>query len=68
MEPQRISPQELKRSMDDGEAVAVLDTRSSKAWDTSDVQLPSAMRVPPDEIRDHLADIPRDRLIVAYCT
>ena len=68
MKLERITKEELKRGVDAGEAVVILDTRSSDAWDASDVQLPGAIRMPPDEIRQHLSEIPRGRPVVSYCT
>lgn len=68
MEPTRISVEDAKAKFDRGDRVAFLDTRSPESWEKSDVRLPGALRVPPDEVADHLADISRDREIVTYCT
>jgi rhodanese-related sulfurtransferase len=65
---QRITKEELERRIDAGEPITVLDTRAPDSWNTSDVQIPGAFRVPPDEVREHLSEIPRDRLVVTYCT
>jgi rhodanese-related sulfurtransferase len=65
---QRITAEDLKRRMDAHEPVAVLDTRAPEVWKNSDVQIPGSIRVPPDEVDKHLSEIPRDRLVVAYCT
>jgi rhodanese-related sulfurtransferase len=64
----RISVDEVNRRMDSGEQIYPLDTRSPDAWSKADTRLPGAIRVPPDEVEKHLADIPRDRTIVTYCT
>jgi rhodanese-related sulfurtransferase len=64
----RITPDDLKRRLDAHEPIAILDTRAEDAWRASDVQIPSAMRVPPDDVRQHLSEIPRDRPVVTYCT
>ena len=45
-----------------------MDSRNPKAWGESDIQLPGAMRVEADRVRDHLSEIPRGASIVAYCT
>ncbi len=68
MEPSRITTPELKRRLDTHEPTAILDTRAAQTWDKSEVQLPGALRVPPDEVSGHLSDIPRDRMVVTYCT
>jgi rhodanese-related sulfurtransferase len=64
----RITPDDLKRRLDAHEPVAILDARAADAWHESDVQIPGAMRVPPDDVGQRLSEIPRDRLVVTYCT
>lgn len=68
MEPQRISPDELKRRIDSGESIVFLDSRASDAWRTANRQIPGSIRVPPDEVERHLDEIPPDGLVVPYCT
>lgn len=68
MELSRITKEDLKRRMDAHEPIAILDTRAVDAWSKSDVQIPGAIRVPPDGVELHLSEIPRDRLVVTYCT
>jgi rhodanese-related sulfurtransferase len=68
MEPDRVSKEELKRRLDAGEHVVFLDTRSDDAWTKADVQIPGSTRVPPDAVEQHLHKIPREGVIVTYCT
>jgi rhodanese-related sulfurtransferase len=68
MEPQRISVDELKRRLDSGESIAFIDARAGDAWQRAEVQIPGAIRVPPDEAEAHLNEIPTRRLVVPYCT
>jgi rhodanese-related sulfurtransferase len=68
MEPVRISPQDVKSRLDAGEPVVVVDSRAPDAWSRSDVKIPGAIRVPPDEADQHLAEISRAPLVVTYCT
>jgi rhodanese-related sulfurtransferase len=68
MEPQRITAEEAKGRLDRGEAVVFLDSRADDAWRRADQQIPGSRRVPPDGVEAHLHDIPRDALIVPYCT
>jgi len=63
-----ISKEDVKRRLDANEHVALLDTRAPDAWKESDLQIPGSIRVPPDEVGQHLEEIPRDRLVVTYCT
>ncbi len=64
----RITIEDLKRRMDAHEAVTVVDSRALDAWKSSESQIPGSIRLPPDEVDKHLSEIPRDRLVVPYCT
>jgi rhodanese-related sulfurtransferase len=64
----RISAQDILRRMNRGEDVYFVDARNPVAWGKADTKLPAAVRVPADAVEQHLADMPRDRMIVAYCT
>ena len=68
MEATRITTDEVKERMDRGEQFAFVDTRNPKAWAESDKKLPNAIRVPADELGQHLDEIPRDRAVLTYCT
>ena len=68
MEPTRVTVDEVKERMNRGEQFAFLDTRNPKAWGESDVKLPGAIRVPADEVEEHLDEIPRDHAVITYCT
>jgi rhodanese-related sulfurtransferase len=68
MELDRISKEDVKRRLDAGEPIVFLDTRSDDAWRKADAQIPGSRRVPPDAVEQYLDEIPRDGLIVAYCT
>jgi rhodanese-related sulfurtransferase len=63
-----IGADEMNSRLDRGEPLYILDTRSQDAWSKADTKLPGAIRVPPDQVEKHLADIPRDRTIITYCT
>ncbi len=67
-EPTRITVGELQERMSRGEQFAILDNRNPKAWSDAQTKLPGALRVPADEIEKHLDEIPRDRVIITYCT
>ena len=68
MEATRITTDEVKERMDRGEPLAFLDTRNPTAWAESDQKLPSAIRVPAEELDQHLDEIPKDRAVITYCT
>jgi len=67
-EATRITVDELNERMNRGEPFTILDTRNPKAWGDADTKLPGAIRVPADEVDQHLKDIPHDRAIITYCT
>ena len=68
MEATRVTVDEVKERMDRGEMFTFVDTRNPKAWGESDEKLPGAIRVPAEEVEQHLAQIPRDRSVITYCT
>ncbi len=67
MEPTRLIVSEVKQRMDGGEPLVFLDVRNPKAWSESQVKLPGAIRIPVDEVEQHLKEISRDRTIITYC-
>jgi membrane protein DedA with SNARE-associated domain len=64
----RISAEDLKRKLDTGESVAVLDLRT--ALDVTAVQyaIPGSRWIPAEALDEHLSEIPRDRELVLYCS
>ncbi len=68
MTVQRISVNDLQGLIERGENVFFVDTRNPKAWAEAETKLPQAIRVPADAVEEHFSDIPRDRLVVTYCT
>jgi len=68
VEPQRISPAEVKKRLDKGEPIFFIDTRNPHDWGESNVKIRGARRIHYSELMQHLDELPRDRLIVTYCT
>jgi len=66
--PTRVTVDEVMERMNRGEEMQFLDTRNPKAWSEADTKLPGAIRVPADELEQHLAELRRDRTIITYCT
>jgi rhodanese-related sulfurtransferase len=64
----RITVDELRQRLDAGEPFLFLDTRNPNAWAESDVKVQGALRVPADHFQDYLAELPKNRPIVTYCT
>jgi len=59
-----VSRQELLRRSED-DLVTILDVRPSEEYEVG--HIPGAINVPLDEIRQHLAKLPIDQEIIAYC-
>lgn len=68
LEVTRVTADEIKERMDRGEPFTFLDARNPKAWAQSDVKLPGAIRMTPEDAEKRVGDLPRDRTIIAYCT
>jgi len=64
----RITPEELRRRLEAGEDVVVVDLRHSMEFEADPVTVPGAIHVLPDELDARHAKIPRDREVVLYCT
>ena len=68
MEASRISVDEVKRRIARGENILFVDSRSAASWASSKEKIRGAIRVPPDEVADHVDTIPKGRSLVTYCT
>jgi len=64
----RIEASDLQRLIASGAAPLIVDVRSTTAVALEPRRIPGALRVPLNEVRDRLLDLPREREIVAYCT
>jgi rhodanese-related sulfurtransferase/DNA-binding transcriptional ArsR family regulator len=60
-----VTRQELARRLQEGEELVVLDVRPAEEHAAG--HLPGAVSIPLPELRRRLAELPRDREIVAYC-
>jgi len=61
----RITPAELDTLMKDGQ-VYVVDVRNQAMYDTG--HIPGSRLIPSNEIANHLNELPRDKMIVTYCS
>ena len=68
METTRVTVDEIKERLDRGEEFTFVDTRNPKAWGEATTKLPGAIRVPADEVQQHLGEISHDRTVITYCT
>jgi membrane protein DedA with SNARE-associated domain len=64
----RISPEDLKRKLEAGEDVAILDLRTALDVTATPYAIPGSRWISAEALDEHLADIPRDRELVLYCS
>ncbi len=68
MDTTRVTVDEVRTRMERGEPFTFIDSRNPKAWAESNVKLPGAIRVPADEVEQHLSEIPKNKVVIVYCT
>ena len=64
----KISVDELKRRLDAGESISVVDVRHPLALDLDPESIPGAINFTLEDIEHRHHEIPRDRDIVLYCS
>ena len=64
----RITHDELKRLLDSGEPVVIVDLRSELDVAATPSVIPGALRIAAEELERRHQEIPRDRDIVVYCS
>jgi len=64
----RITPDDLRRKLEAGEPVAIVDLRHRLDFDADPRTLPGALRFDAGELEQRHQEIPRDREVVLYCT
>jgi hypothetical protein len=63
-----ISTAELHQRLGRGERILPLDVRQPAAYLEYPGAIPGSWRIPPAEVPDCYVEIPRDLLVVPYCT
>ncbi|HZJ54446.1 MAG TPA: VTT domain-containing protein [Myxococcaceae bacterium] len=64
----RLSPGELKRRLDAGEELVVVDLRHRREVEESGTTLPGALQISPDELDRRHREISRGREVVLFCS
>jgi len=64
----RISPEILKRMLDAGEDVTIIDLRTALDVAAVPYAIPGSRWIPAEQLDAHLSEIPRDRDLVLYCS
>ncbi len=63
----RISAEEVKKLLDGGSPITLLDVRQPTSSPNDSRALPNSVRLPPGEIDKRYAELPRDREVIAFC-
>ena len=64
----RISPEILKRMLDAGEDVTIIDLRTALDVTAVPYTIPGSRWIPAEQLEARLSEIPRDRDLVLYCS
>jgi rhodanese-related sulfurtransferase len=68
MTPAPVSASEAKRMLDSGAPVVFVDARNPVAWGQASKKLPRAIRIPADQVNEHLGELPAEGTVITYCT
>jgi 3-mercaptopyruvate sulfurtransferase SseA len=66
IQPATLTVQEVKALLDGPSKPFVFDARSKPLYDAEHV--PGAVSIPLDDLAGRMSEVPRDRLVVAYCS
>jgi 3-mercaptopyruvate sulfurtransferase SseA len=61
----RVTIEELEAMQKDGTAI-VIDVRNQAAYDQG--HIPGSRLIPAGEILNHISELPRDKMIITYCS
>jgi membrane protein DedA with SNARE-associated domain len=64
----RISAEDLKRKLDAGEDVAIIDLRTALDVAATPYAIPGSRWIAAEALDEHLGEIPRDRELIVYCS
>jgi rhodanese-related sulfurtransferase len=64
----RMSPQELHDRLARGENIVILDVRTADAISVHSYQIPGARWLPLASVVEQTSTLPRQEIIVSYCT
>lgn len=64
----RITPEEVKKKLDAGEDILIVDLRDALEFEIDPHTIPGALHLSVEELGAQHHQIPRDREIVLFCT
>jgi adenylyltransferase/sulfurtransferase len=62
-----LSASELKKKLDEGKPVKLLDVREEYEWDIANLSAYGAKLIPLGEVAERMSEIDRDAEVVVYC-
>ena len=63
----RIDVAEAKAMVDSGEGL-ILDVVASHVWPSMTRTIKGSVRIAPEDIQRRFGELPRDKMIITYCT
>lgn len=63
----RVTPEEVKQKLDEGEKILILDLRSALEFDSEPYTIPGAFHLSFDELEENHQKLPRDREVILFC-
>jgi membrane protein DedA with SNARE-associated domain len=64
----RVTPEQLKKMMESGEDLTIVDLRRSLEVEYYNVKLPGAIWIDLDELENREQEIPREKDVILYCS
>ncbi len=64
----KLTIDEVKKYIDKGKPIFYLDTRNPHDWGEADQKVKGAHRIHYSELEKRLNEIPREGMVLAYCT
>jgi rhodanese-related sulfurtransferase len=68
MQSTPITVEDAKTMLDRGQRVAFVDARNPVAWGAAKDKLPGAIRIPVDDVDQHISELPEGGTVITYCT
>lgn len=64
----RISKEDVKHRLELGEEIVFIDVRNPGPWERAERKIKGALRIPLNELDQHIRSIPKGKPVVTYCT
>lgn len=68
MQSTPINVEDARKMLDRRERVTFVDARNPVAWGAATDKLPGAIRIPVDEVDQHIGKLPESGTLITYCT